>query len=148
MSEKKNIIKEYNNGEITVVWQPDLCIHSAICAKNLPEVFNPKARPWVNVAGANSDKIMAQVKACPSGALSYYKNENKKEMQKENPVNKETTVCEVMQNGPLIFHGNITVKNPDGTETIKEKKAAFCRCGASSNKPFCDGQHRKIEFKG
>ena len=145
MPENKNITKEYNNGEITVVWKPDLCIHSAICAKGLPEVFNPRARPWVNVSGSDSAKIMTQVEACPSGALTYYNNKTQKEMQEEN---KETTVCEVMQNGPLIIQGHITIKNADGTETVKEKKAAFCRCGASANKPFCDGQHRKIEFKG
>jgi uncharacterized Fe-S cluster protein YjdI len=143
MSEKKNIIKEYDNGEMTVVWKPDLCIHSAICAKGLPDVFNPKARPWVNVAGAKTDQIIAQVKACPSGALTFYQNENK--MQEEK---KEITVCEVMKNGPLIVHATVTVKNADGTEAVKENKAAFCRCGASSNKPFCDGQHRKVGFEG
>ena len=62
--------KKYTNGEITVRWQPDKCVHSGICAKGLIKVFNPKARPWVNMDGADSEAIVNQVKKCPSGALS------------------------------------------------------------------------------
>ena len=53
-----------------------------------------------------------------------------------------------MENGPLLVDGSIEVTNPDGTVEIKEKTTAFCRCGASANKPYCDGQHRKINFEG
>lgn len=62
---------EYTNGEIVVVWQPHLCIHSGICVKTLPEVYDPKARPWVRPENSTTDKIVAQVGQCPSGALSY-----------------------------------------------------------------------------
>jgi len=64
----------YSNGDITVLWQPDLCKHSTLCWKGLIEVFNPKERPWINMDGASSEKIIEQVKKCPSGALSYYLN--------------------------------------------------------------------------
>jgi len=66
---------EYTNSEITVVWQPDLCIHSANCVKNLSEVFKPKEKPWIRVENASSEEIMNAVDKCPSGALSYRKNE-------------------------------------------------------------------------
>ena len=69
MSEKE-IIKRYSNGEITVVWQPSLGIHSAVCARGLPKVFDPRRRPWVILDGYDSDTIVNQVEACPSGALS------------------------------------------------------------------------------
>ena len=39
--------REYSNGEVTIVWEPEACIHSAICAKGLPNVFRPKVRPWI-----------------------------------------------------------------------------------------------------
>lgn len=71
----KNIKKKYTNGEITVVWEPEKCIHSMICFNGLPQVFDPQKRPWVNIEGAKSDEIAEQVKACPSGALSFYQNE-------------------------------------------------------------------------
>jgi uncharacterized Fe-S cluster protein YjdI len=67
--------KQYTNGEITVVWRPDLCTHSAICLKGLRQVFNPHRRPWVNMAGADTKTIMDQVDRCPSGALSYFANQ-------------------------------------------------------------------------
>lgn len=66
---------EYTNGEITVVWQPDLCIHSANCVKNLSAVFKPKEKPWIRVENASSEEITNAIDKCPSGALSYRKNE-------------------------------------------------------------------------
>jgi len=71
--------KEYTNGEVTVAWKPDVCIHSTFCFKGLPEVFDPQKRPWVNIQGATTDAIVEQVKKCPSGALSYYMNNEHKD---------------------------------------------------------------------
>lgn len=51
-------------------------------------------------------------------------------------------------NGPLLVSGNVTVKRADGTETKHHKVTAFCRCGASGNKRYCDGTHRKVGFTG
>ncbi|HLA55850.1 MAG TPA: (4Fe-4S)-binding protein [Flavobacterium sp.] len=72
-------IKEYSNGEVTIIWKPELCIHSAICARGLPHVFQPHEKPWVKQHAATSEEIMTQVSKCPSGALSFYKNNDKKE---------------------------------------------------------------------
>ncbi|RAJ05302.1 putative Fe-S cluster protein YjdI [Chitinophaga skermanii] len=69
---------EYSNGEVTVVWKPTLCQHTGICARGLPSVFQPKERPWIKTDGATTNEIIAQVKQCPSGALSYYMNADKK----------------------------------------------------------------------
>lgn len=69
--------KEYSNGEVTIVWKPELCIHSAICAKGLPKVFQPREKPWIKQEAATSQEIMDQVNKCPSGALSYYLNNQK-----------------------------------------------------------------------
>lgn len=140
-----DITKKYTNGEVTIVWQPSLCIHSAICWRHkdsLPEVFNPSKKPWISPDGATTQKIVDQVKKCPSGALSYYMNT---ESQMAEDVNIESIV-EVSPNGPLLVYGNINVKHKDGSETRKSKVTAFCRCGASANKPYCDGTHRTIGF--
>lgn len=66
----KSVTKKYTNGDVTIIWQNEKCIHSAICFKGLPEVFDPKKRPWITPEGVASDKIIEQVKRCPSGALS------------------------------------------------------------------------------
>ena len=72
METEKKLI-EYTNGEIVVVWQPHLCTHAGICVRTLPEVYRPKERPWVKLENSPTDKIVAQVEKCPSGALSYRK---------------------------------------------------------------------------
>jgi uncharacterized Fe-S cluster protein YjdI len=68
---------EYTNGEVTVVWQPRICRHTGICARGLPMVFQPKERPWIKLENAATEAIIAQVKQCPSGALSFYMNADK-----------------------------------------------------------------------
>jgi len=69
---------KYSNDDITVVWKPNLCQHSTLCWKGLIEVFNPREKPWIKMGGATSERIMEQVKKCPSGALSYFMNEEEK----------------------------------------------------------------------
>ena len=141
--EKKN----YTNGEVTIVWQPKMCIHSAKCWRgenSLPEVFNPMEKPWINPNGASTERIIEQVKACPSRAISFYMNNT---VEKSERVISET-IAETIPNGPLLLYGNIIVKDSEGNQTQKNKVTAFCRCGASGNKPYCDGSHAKIDFKG
>lgn len=66
---EKPMIKEYTNGEITVLWKPEQCIHSGICLRGLPKVFDLKQKPWVNMDAASSEDIVNLVKECPSKAL-------------------------------------------------------------------------------
>ena len=63
-------MKEYSNGEITILWQPKKCTHSGVCVKTLPQVYNPKLRPWIKIENATTEELKAQVAKCPSGALS------------------------------------------------------------------------------
>ncbi|OUR94407.1 hypothetical protein A9Q87_01850 [Flavobacteriales bacterium 34_180_T64] len=136
-------IKEYSNGEVTIVWESEKCIHSAFCTKGLPEVFQPKDRPWIKVDAAATDKLIHQVKQCPSGALSFFMNE-----EGDKSSESMETKVEVMENGPLLVYGTLNVTHKDGTLEKKNKTTAFCRCGLSDNKPYCDGTHVKEKFKG
>lgn len=72
MSLKEKLMerKEYSNGEITILWKPKLCIHSGVCVKTLPKVYNPNERPWIKPENATTQEIIDQVAKCPSGALS------------------------------------------------------------------------------
>lgn len=67
-------MKQYTNGDITVVWKPELCEHVGFCARGLPEVFNPRRRPWIELHHSDSPTVAAQVEKCPSGALSWFRN--------------------------------------------------------------------------
>lgn len=140
----QGIIKEYSNGEVTIVWEPAKCIHSAVCFRSLPTVFNPQARPWVNVQAASTERLVEQVKSCPSGALSYKINTAS--------AAAATNVTEVVRvkvapNGPLLVQGTIELETPQGDKVQRSTTTALCRCGASANKPYCDGSHLKIGFK-
>jgi uncharacterized Fe-S cluster protein YjdI len=143
MSSDKEIIREYTNGELTVIWKSKSCIHAAECVHRLPQVYNPNEKPWIKAQNASTNELKSQIEACPSGALTYRMNNNinkRKEM--------ENIKVEVLKNGPLIVHGTLEIVNAKGEKEVKEKTTAFCRCGVSQNKPYCDGAHKKAEFKG
>jgi uncharacterized Fe-S cluster protein YjdI/CDGSH-type Zn-finger protein len=118
--------KKYTNKDITVVWQPKLCIHSQNCFKGLKEVFNPAQSPWVNIEAADTSAIVNQVGKCPSGALSYYKNED------EQMSEKKTEILE----GSVIYK-----KEPAQTLVEGGKPYLWCACGRSVDQPFCDNSH-------
>jgi Uncharacterized conserved protein len=147
MKNKKDLVKEYSNGEITVVWKPEKCIHSTLCWHGLPKVFNPKARPWIDAQAASSAHIIEQVKKCPSAALSYYYNDKREDVTNKSTTSTETTV-EMMPNGPLLVTGNLRIVKKDGSIDIAMEQTAFCRCGGTKNHPYCDGTHEKINYKG
>ena len=69
-----NLKKEYTNGEVTIVWQAGKCSHSANCVKNNPGVFKPKEKPWIVPENSATNNIIETVNKCPSGALTYYLN--------------------------------------------------------------------------
>jgi len=139
----KEITRKYTNGEVTIVWRPSICVHSTLCFTGLPDVFKPMERPWVTPEYSTTARMIEQVKKCPSGALSYYMN-NESLAQ---PVVKGESIVEIIKDGPLVVYGNITIKDKNGKEIKSDKVTAFCRCGATSNKPYCDGTHVKIGFR-
>ncbi|MGB3151720.1 MAG: (4Fe-4S)-binding protein [Maribacter sp.] len=140
---KKDIKKEYSNGELTVIWQPVKCIHAKECIKALPEVYKPEEKPWITPQNASTADLISQIKKCPSGALTYV-------MKGEQETQVEATSVEVTvtKNGPLLVAGKFRIKDSSGNEKEQEGATAFCRCGVSNNKPFCDGSHNSSGFKG
>ena len=64
-------VKEYQKEDLTVLWNPKKCIHAGVCVKTLPEVYDPKAKPWITPEHASKEAIKHQIDHCPSGALSY-----------------------------------------------------------------------------
>lgn len=142
-------VKEYTNGEITVYWKSELCIHSANCLIGLPEVFNSKKKPWINIHASNSKEIMRIVDTCPSRALTYLKS-NKLVLSKPRAKPKKKAKyarIQILKNGPALITGNFILRDPKKKKIkIGNEIAAICRCGASKKKPFCDGSHQTIGF--
>ena len=63
------IVREYTNGELTVIWKPGLCIHAGVCVRMLPQVYRPRLRPWVDPTRATTRQLIEQIECCPSGAF-------------------------------------------------------------------------------
>jgi uncharacterized Fe-S cluster protein YjdI len=142
MSENR-IIKKYKNKDLTILWEPKKCIHAGICVQTLPKVYDPNAKPWIKAENAGIAELKDQIDKCPSAALTYYMD------IKENTITKNMeTKIDIMENGPLLVQGTLHIKNTQGEIEIKNKTTAFCRCGVSENKPYCDGAHKKIGFIG
>lgn len=66
---------QFSNSEITVTYEPTLCTSAGRCARELSDVFRNSVIPWIDIDGASSDKIIEQVRKCPSGALKFYYNQ-------------------------------------------------------------------------
>jgi uncharacterized Fe-S cluster protein YjdI/CDGSH-type Zn-finger protein len=138
----EEIVKRYEKDGFTILWKPAKCIHSEICVKTLPRVYRPKDKPWIQPEFANLPELRSQIDRCPSGALTY------EESKSNTPLNSKTmTEIQVVKGGPLIVKSDCTLEGADGSVETRQGNTAFCRCGASSNKPFCDGSHRKVDFE-
>ena len=136
--------KEYTHDGVTVIWQPDLCIHSGVCFRSLPSVFKPRERPWIQPAGAATNVLIETVKQCPSGALSMKESVVKPAPEPPHPDHWHEVV--VLTNGPLRIRHACQVQLPNGEIIEKPAGVSLCRCGGSAKKPFCDGSHKTNGF--
>lgn len=135
-------VRDYSGKEVIVSYEVKRCIHAAECVGGAPEVFNPNAKPWIQPDQAGADKIAAVVHRCPSGALTLRYADGR---SAETPDSSNTVTLNA--NGPLYVRGRIITADGAGAESLREyTRVALCRCGASANKPFCDGSHTKIGF--
>jgi CDGSH-type Zn-finger protein len=137
--------KSYVGKGITIHDNRKICSHAAECVNNLPSVFKLNSRPWINPdAAETAEEIINTIRKCPSGALSYsvdgieYRDQNERK-----------PVITVSKGGPYLVTGGIDLigANIQFAEGSSKEHYTLCRCGASNNKPFCDGMHRVINFK-
>ena len=138
MSEKRHVFK---SPAITVTWIRQRCIHVAECVRGLPAVFQPGRVPWVEPAQAGADRVAEVVRRCPTGALHYERHDG----GAAEPA-PEVNVVVPDPDGPLYLSGDIEVVAQGGTPVIRDTRIALCRCGASKNRPFCDGSHWDAGF--
>lgn len=150
-------MKEYRNKDIVVYWEPERCSHSAVCLKQLPQVFNLQKRPWVNVEAASPEEIIRTIDDCPSGALKYSLPDGSAvdpelgrgpgAKDTENSSNAKALTIKVLRNGPLLIEGDFQLQDVDGSVTNRAGKTSLCRCGQSEMRPFCDGSHFRNGWK-
>ncbi len=143
MSDRKP--HHYPGAALTVTYDAGLCIHAGECVRGLPQVFDPQEKPWVKPDAASAEEIATVVARCPSGALAIAQpaaaTATAGAAAAPAPV-----VATVVANGPLLLKGELEVLDADGNVLKRDAKAALCRCGASANRPFCDGSHKSCGF--
>jgi uncharacterized Fe-S cluster protein YjdI len=159
--------RKYSNDEITVYWKPPACIHASYCYRELIEVFDPGRRPWVDMKGAESEKIIETVNMCPTEALTWKWNEESKNqsvgIDQSNHIKfrrpelltnngsapeENTLSVKIMVDGPIVIKGDFNLAYSGNSKDFREGLVSICRCGKSDHQPFCDGQHRKTGFTG
>ena len=150
MGESK--VHRYVGKDAVVTWDQGLCIHAEECVRGSPAVFEPKSRPWINPDAVGFDELAATIARCPSGALKLYRPDGTLVVESGKPRAEPaaavaTTTLKPRPDGPNVFEGDFDVVIATAAGVRHEKQAFLCRCGASKNKPFCDGTHKKIGFR-
>ena len=138
-------VQTYTANGITVMFDPNLCIHSAVCLRALPLVFDVRRRRWVEPEAATPGQVAAAIDRCPSGALSY-RLEGKGEAAPPAEAAPPGVSIQASLDGPLLIQGAFELTDAAGNPIPSAGRVALCRCGGTGNQPFCDGTHRRIGF--
>jgi CDGSH-type Zn-finger protein len=133
-------LRNHAGKDITIHYKLGVCSHDESCVKGLPAVFDRNRKPWINPDGASVGEIISIIEKCPSGALSYTIGSKRYQDLDREPM------IEVAENGPLKVVGGILLKDDINSKPECHEHYCLCRCGASKNKPFCDGTHSDIGF--
>ncbi|MGO4869711.1 MAG: CDGSH iron-sulfur domain-containing protein [Roseiarcus sp.] len=135
MSESK--VEEVAGRWATIRFDGRRCIHARRCVISLPGVFKANVQgDWIDPDAASAEALMFVALDCPSGAITVERHDG----GAPEPLPLVNTIT-VRENGPLAVHAEIEIDGkPAG------KRATLCRCGASANKPYCDGSHVRAGF--
>ncbi|GEM_PF-30897 len=152
-----NEFKEYHSKDLNVLWYPKLCSHAGKCWQELPGVFKPAAKPWVDLSAATAEEVIQTIDKCPTGALQYRlpesssldpaiaKGPGSADHRIEGPA---AVKIRTVKNGPLLVEGPASLFGQDGQLLKEYDRFVLCRCGKTKNPPFCDGSHIHEAEKG
>ena len=123
--------------KVSIRFDAKLCIHSRGCVLARPDVFVPNVQgEWIHPDAASPEAVAELAHQCPSGAIAYERLDGG---PNEQPP--KVNLMRIRENGPLAFHGELQIGGQ-----MPATRATLCRCGASNNKPFCDGSHATAGF--
>ena len=133
--------ENYTGKEIVIHDNRGICSHAGYCTSRLPSVWKMGVEPWIDPDGDTAEKMINQVRMCPSGALSYSIDGVEHRNQDRDPE------IHVTKDGPLYVRGGIELVDVEKGEEASDEHYTLCRCGWSKNKPFCDGSHWYVKFR-
>jgi len=124
--------------DLTLIYEGKKCIHSRFCVTLGPKVFIANVKgPWINPDAMSTEALTEIAHACVSGAIRYKRKDGHID-ETPPPVN----LISVREGGPYAIRADIQL---DGAPAASYRYT-LCRCGASKNKPFCDGSHHEVNF--
>jgi CDGSH-type Zn-finger protein len=132
--------ENYVGKQITIHDNRGICAHAGYCTDALASVFRMKQEPWIDPDAATVKEVIATIQKCPSGALSYSIDDVEYRDRDGEPA------IFLAPNGPYVVSGGVELGATPLAEGASEEHFTLCRCGASKNKPFCDGSHWYVEF--
>ena len=132
---------DYIGKRITIHDNRGVCAHAGHCTDRLKTVFQMGKEPWIDHDGASVEEIIETVGKCPSGALSYSIENIEYRDQAREPM------VTVTDDGPYAVAGAIELIGVPFGDGASKDRYTLCRCGASKNKPFCDGSHWNVGFR-
>ncbi len=133
--------RDYIGKHVTIRYDAKRCIHARECVRGAPTVFDPQAKPWIQPDNATVEHLINVVGRCPTGALTLSAPDG---TSLEAPP--ESNTARVQPRGPIYLRARITVPGGEHATLVEYTRVALCRCGASANKPFCDGSHERTGF--
>jgi CDGSH-type Zn-finger protein len=134
-------VESYRAAGITIHDNRSICAHAGFCSDGLASVFKYGAEPWIDPSGAEIHAIVETIRRCPSGALSYSLE------GREAQAPAATPRITVTKDGPYAVEGAVELLEGQWAQGASTTRYTLCRCGASKNKPFCDGSHFEVGFK-
>ena len=116
-----------------------LCEHAGFCGTRVTNAWK-----MTKATGdtATRSQLIAMVERCPSGALTHRLTPDGPDIEPDLAAG-----IGVVDDGPLFVTGRIAVERADGVPVQTRNRMTLCRCGASKNKPLCDGSHAGIGFQ-
>jgi CDGSH-type Zn-finger protein/uncharacterized Fe-S cluster protein YjdI len=128
---------EYIEGKsLTLVYEGKRCIHARFCVTGAPGVFLANVKgPWIQPDGIDAERLVEIAHSCPSGAIRYRRRDGQAD-ETAPPVN----LLAIREAGPYAVRGELSIAG------APQHRATLCRCGASKNKPYCDGSHHEVGF--
>jgi CDGSH-type Zn-finger protein/uncharacterized Fe-S cluster protein YjdI len=123
--------------KLELLFETKRCIHARFCVTGAPDVFLANVQgAWIHPDAMEVERVVEVAHACPSGAIQYHRLDGVHD-ETAPPVN----LASIREAGPYAFRGQLQIDgDPVGF------RATLCRCGASKNKPFCDGSHHNVGF--
>lgn len=138
---ENDTLKNFDGPGITVHFNRSICSGAGNCVKGLPAVFVSGVEDWIRPGAASVDEVMATVEQCPSGALTYTRDGQTGIHQVEE------VAFRVVKDGPYEVTGSVEFAPGRWSNHASRSKFALCRCGKSSNAPFCDYSHGEQGWK-